>query len=208
MNQIFCIVFSFLIFCFPGKATTADEQAPHTTADEQTSSSEGPFFWEVSKKINKGIVKTAYFFGSLHHGVVLEDLDCSDEIRNHLEASDLVFSETEHIIQLYDIERKMRGEILHGELAGVNFDYIFSADNSDFQKLNPESQAFLKRRGIIPQLTLTGFSFAISSLCYEDSLDEEDHRKNLDSQIKQLAQSFGIPVQALDPREFRFVSTP
>lgn len=169
--------------------------------------SDNPFFWRVQKD-----GKTSYLLGTRHSAVSLEELKCSAGIQSQLEKSDLILAETKRVLPhlSYIILKIVTGKAddLTQEYAEERkivegLSYIYSQDDSDFKKLSVESQSFLRERGVIDRLSLTGFGFVVDILCNKEAFGEEQLKKSLDGEVKQIAQLHGIPIGALDPREYR-----
>ena len=91
----------------------------------------GPFFWEVSKKGEKS-GGPFYMLGTLHAGVHIEDLQCSNEISTHLEKASMLLVEhnTSSVLDFFKlmIQRERMEE--------------FSSSAPGFKNLSIESRRF------------------------------------------------------------------
>ena len=145
-----------------------------------------PYFWKVEKD-----GKTSHFLGTLHNGIPLTELLCSDTIITQLKNSDLVLTELgEGIVDPQ--QRKVWKETLH-----------LSPNNEDFNQLSPESQRFLERNGISKELSYNAMTFALSKLCMRAAVGEEAAQISMDDQVEATAIDLNIPLQALDTLELR-----
>lgn len=145
-----------------------------------------PYFWKVEKD-----GKTSYFLGTLHHGVSLDELLCSDTIITQLKNSDLVLTELGGGLSDPQ-QREVWQKTLH-----------ISPNNKDFNQLSPESQRFLERNGVRKDLSYTAMFFAISKLCIIGAIGEEAAQVRMDDQVEDTAMQLNIPLQGLDTLELR-----
>ena len=171
----------------------------------------GPFFWEMEKD-----GKTSYILGTVHIGVTLERLQCSNAIKSHLDHSDLLLT-----------------EMNENQISQI----LMSQSGEDFQSLSEESQRFfkdkmaqMKSKGLLQEdFNVENLSFfslkqlipqiCISELSKEDlvkfveyvqkriqqsltkEMESDFNSPMLDFQIQQIAQSKDIPQAYLDDVE-------
>ena len=137
---------------------------------------EHPYFWKVEKD-----GKTAYILGTMHVAIPIDELMCSETIRDQLKKSDLVFLEANpHSEDFIKAEEQQT-------------QWALSTDGREFQALSEESQAFLRSRGISETLNLYGYDTKLIQLCHR--LEDE---KSIDSQVNSIADSRKIPIQGLE----------
>ena len=144
-----------------------------------------PYFWKAEKE-----GKTSYLLGTMHYGISLEELPCSDTILKELKESDLVLTE------LGDTRDKKR------QKERVEALYL-SYNSTDFKQLSPESQRFLTQKGIKNHLSFLAISLLLDQACVEDAVGRESASVSMDEQVETIAQSQNIPLQALDTTELR-----
>ena len=161
----------------------------------------GPFFWKVEKD-----GRNLYVLGTVHVGVSLNSLQCSQTISDALEQSVLVWTEA-------NVQQQQH------ELAKAAVELSVDASGQSFQSLSEESQNFFKTKMLpeafeeIQQLSYMGLVFRTRFLC------EAEHRKfveeqkalfskkvvmgqHLDIQIQQLAQTKNLPQNYLDESDY------
>ena len=149
----------------------------------------GPYFWKVQKD-----GKTSYFLGTYHIANTLEDLQCSDKIKNHLENSNLLFVE----VDLYSNKEQELYERINEYRKKV----ILSEDGHDFKSLNEESQIFFRSRQTQENLTYTGYIYVVDALCRNQvKVRSGAGAISLDSQLKAISQANNIPIAYLDEGE-------
>ena len=176
INNLYCkvgfLLFITCVFCKVYAATEEDSQTDTTQINK-------PYFWRVEKDS-----KVSHFLGTIHFIISIDELPCSQEIQRHLENSDLVFVEHNHLL-----ERNKKS-------AAAGKQLMLSKDGREFQALSKDSQEFLRNKGVSEQLNLYGYSKVLHHLCLHDVADVNG--LILDNQITYAADSIGIPVQELD----------
>ena len=146
----------------------------------------GPYFWRVQKA-----GKTSYFLGTFHIANTLEHLQCSDKIRNHLESSDLLFTE----VDIHSEEQKE----FNKEIEEKNKKLIQSEDGREFKSLNKDSQIFFRSRAVPENLTYIGYAGIVSALCQNQAkVKSGAGAVSLDAQFSAISQANNIPVKYLD----------
>ena len=143
----------------------------------------GPYFWKVEKD-----GKTSYFLGTFHKGVALEELQCSQRIKTHLENSDYLFTEADINSQ----EQKELNEIQREQLR----DILLSENNQDFQSLNDDTKVFFSSRGVSEGLSYLGYIYTLNMLCQEQSIGSGSI--SIDLQVKAIAELNNIQTEYLD----------
>ena len=143
----------------------------------------GPFFWEMEKD-----GKISYILGTFHVGVTLEGLQCSSEIKSHLDHSDLLLTEMDQnqISQMF-----------------------ISQSREDFQSLSEKSQGFvkdkmaqMKSKGLLPEgfnvenLSFPGLGQLIPKICLSE-LSREDSVKFIEQMGNEAQQEMGSDVNSL-----------
>lgn len=150
-----------------------------------TFSTHKPYFWKAEKE-----GKTSHLLGTMHYGISLNELPCSNAIINQLKESDLVLTE------LGDTRDKKK------QKERVEALYL-SHNSTDFNQLSPESQSFLTQKGIKSHLSFLAISLLLDQACMEDAVGKESASVSMDEQVETIAQSQNIPLQALDTTELR-----
>lgn len=145
-----------------------------------------PYFWKVEKD-----EKTSYFLGTVHYGVSLDELLCSDTILSKLKNSDLVLTELGRLSSDKQ-EQKQWSEALH-----------YSSNGRDFKQLSPKSQKFLEQNEINKNLSFYALSHVLSYLCVKEAVGEEKVNVKMDKEVVSIATLSNIPLQALDNLELR-----
>ena len=141
---------------------------------------QGPYFWKAEKD-----GKTSYFLGTFHHGVSLEELQCSQKIESYLKNSDYFF--TEEGINLQEGDTTEEGD----------FNKIFlSENNQDFQSLNDNSKIFLSSRGVSEEFSYLGYVYIMENLCRAQAIGSGS--VSIDLQVKAIAKLNNIPIENLD----------
>ena len=143
----------------------------------------GPYFWKVEKD-----GKTAYFLGTLHKGVALEELQCSQKINTHLKSSDYLFTEADINSQ----EQEDLNEANKEKLRNI----LLSENNQDFQSLSDDSKIFFSSRGVSEGFSYLGYIYIINTLCTEQAIGSGSI--SIDLQVKAIAQLNSIPTEYLD----------
>ena len=152
----------------------------------------GPFFWQA-KKDDKHI----YILGTLHFGVALEDLQCSEEISNYLDNSDLVFTEA-------DPNSNTNSEAqlaVQNEIEGLMMDYT----GNSYRNFNKKSQQFFQKLNLQHyNVSHYGFLNVLYHICTQDQelhLLQKFNQQgtlSLDKQIKDIAQYKQVNQNILD----------
>ena len=172
-----------------------------------------PWFWLAEKQDKK-----AYLLGTLHRGISLEDLACSNQITDYLINSDLVFVEHVKSKPLLDLLKNSvsREEFEKGleELPEkdrqimeqrklvvsklIHSHFVYNGDE-EFEDLSPTAQNFLINKNVDLQGNYADYIAAL----YEDiSLKMLfSSPKRLDYEISAAALSYGIPLQSLDDND-------
>ena len=91
----------------------------------------GPFFWKAEKE-----GKTFYILGTIHEGVGLEDLQCSQVISDILDQSNLLWTE----VNMFEVQ-----EILKNQQSIVQ-ELSMDVSGQSFQSLSEPSQNFFKTK--------------------------------------------------------------
>ena len=165
-----------------------------------------PYFWKAQKD-----GKTSYFLGTMHRGVVLEELQCSKVIKSHLKGSDYLFVEGN------EFEIRKRSQILLQKIKSKTY--------TEFYTLSTHSQNFFKNRELpnYNSYNYAGYSIMLEILCTIDfknkhwlkakdcpslgfpldmmCLKDSAPKMNIDavdSQIESLARKQGLAIGSLD----------
>ena len=193
---IFCCLWFILFMPFCGKNPLKKEEK-----------NSGPFFWKAEKE-----QKISYFLGTIHTGVTLEDLQCSELIKSHLENSSYLFVESDAENDSYNFETHSN-----------NLTFIEgSSVSKEFASLNRNSQDFFRSRTIPTTLNYEGYQTIIIPLCWLDT--HKNYRlmtkncsslgfpldlvclkdsasvglSSLDGQIESIARKKGLTIDYLD----------
>ena len=198
------LVFSFSFFC---------------SAQAVESKTSSPFVWLVKKG-----GKTSYFLGTVHVGVSLEEIPCSNTILKKIQNSDLLFAEKANI-ELESLSREEQSKLFIGSReekeeimsrlskesqemvkkrkqsrANLFIDSLphqaQSLGNEDFENLSPERQSFLIEHGADIDGNYVDFYHFIILFAYYKAFYSFPH--HLDKEIKQIAISRSIEIKALD----------
>ena len=180
-----------------------------------------PHFWSAEKN-----GKTVYLLGTIHMGVSLKDLTCSDKIFESLKTSDLVFLEIEKLSEtLSENDKKIvltgsleeREEILKRLsqedrkkientknliLKGV-IPSLFPYQFVDEERESPENlsraiKEFLTDRGITLQENFADIAYSLSLTAYYDAFFSFPDQ--MDVQIGRIAQEENIRISTLDDK--------
>ena len=160
-------------------------------------SKKGPFFWQVEKD-----GRVHHILGTIHYGVALQDLQCSEEISQSLLQSDLVWTEINENL----LEQKFKSHMESNYL-----DYM-DLSRSHFQSLNPESQKFFqqeffKEQGFTVENYLSKFKYLfLNTLVFEFCADliarslspNNKIEVGLDFEVEALALNKNIQQDFLD----------
>jgi len=178
MYQFLCFLFFVIIFftisC--GQNKTSNELQPPQNEIK------GPYFWKVEKD-----GKTSYFLGTFHRGIALEELQCSQTIKTHLEDSDLLFTEVAN-----SQEQQNLNEVHEEQLRSI----FFSEDTYDYQSLSNDSKIFLSSRGVAKDYSYLGYIYIINVLCMEQAIGGGS--SSIDLEVKTIAEVKNIPIKYLD----------
>lgn len=136
-----------------------------------------PYFWKVEKG-----GKTSYLLGTIHIGISLYELPCSDIIRDKLNKSDVVFVEAK------------QSDSTKGDAATI----FHSPDEEDFNSLSSSSQRFLREKGIYDYLNYTGIVFSMELTCIAENFGLNFFKTQMDLEVESLALRSNTPVKALD----------
>lgn len=149
---------------------------------------EHPYFWKVEKD-----GKVSYLLGAVNEPITINDLLCPVDIRLHLENSDLVLVETDFYSERNKEAVDARNQLMQSE------------DSREFRIFSPESQVFLRSKGVSENLNLYGYVTALTYLCAYGvpSIDG----LTLAERILDVAHSKKIPVQELDDFDEKIIAT-
>ena len=165
-----------------------------------TNHSSWPYFYLVKKD-----GKTHYILGEMHVTVALDELPCADEIKHHLQKSNVLFSEKSNVWNiLFQNERtnELDPELEH--LYTQNGIDVFIAQNDlAFRSFSPPVQKFFTERGISDKLTYPGYNIAIEKLCITSAYGPLTVQKSIPEDMIKLAKLQGIPIKPLDTPELR-----
>ena len=189
------LLFVFLSFFISFSSNAKDEK--------------GPFFWKAEKE-----GRILHILGTVHSPIPLEDLQCSREISQSLNQSNLVWTE-------------MNEKSLREKTQMLDSEKLLDPSKQSFQMLNEESKAFFREQmpeqipeaqvlEFLSQFNYLGFISLSAKICHarhSDSL-ESWPKKNLttkeienfqipviDLQIQNLASDKEIPQNSLDESE-------
>lgn len=178
---------------------------------------EGPFFWTLDKD-----GKRSYILGTIHQGIALEELQCSELISNRVKSADLVFTEVSPATMKRVAEEQ---EILFiTELAEE-----LTHSGRDFHNLSPSAQQFFRDKidqgynerwlyapnfdwkELVEKFSYNGLVRMIRIFCIEEhginsvpqSQESSFSLVGLDVQIQQLAQDTQRTQRYLDNDEIR-----
>ena len=170
----FILFFSvFIISCGPEKSVIPETK--------------GPYFWQAEKN-NKSL----HILGTMHLGVSLEDLQCSDQIISHLQSSDLLFTETDkNMASVFSYETLPQS--------------VKDETGNSYRALNETSQQFFREKigEANNNFSYYGFLYILHSICasqHPNLLQEFNliTTRFLDGQIQDKAQFYGIKQNTLD----------
>ena len=146
----------------------------------------GPYFWQAEKE-----GKTFHILGTMHVGVSMDDLQCSDQITNYLKTSDLVFLEFN--------ERNL-SQLRNKITAGLS-----DRSGNSYQSFNEKSRQFLEKTNFpsINALSYYGLLYVLHNICISNYPDLVEkfvllNSSSLDKQIQEIAQSQNIKQDYLD----------
>ena len=187
-------------------------------ASSKTEKSNSPFAWSVEKD-----GKTHYVLGTIHAGVSLEDLPCSNKIRGQIENSDLILLEftiarllnhlsKEELRTLFTGSKKEREEVFNKlspeaqrmvtetfEIHKKTFlDHFIYEGTEDFEDLSEEAKEFLIRHGADIQGDYAYFLFFILITQRNDAVFSFDD--SMEFQIARIAQSANIEIEDIEDR--------
>ncbi len=148
---------------------------------EEEPALEKPFFWKVEKE-----GKVSYLLGTIHIGISLYELSCSDVILKELRNSDLVFVEV-----VTDGPASEEVE---------PFDSL-SPNGEDFKKLNFYSQKFLRRKGVSSEFNCTALNVLVETLCIKEAMGASSLYVEMDGEVESIARAYDIPLKPLDSSE-------
>ena len=157
----------------------------------------GPFFWKVEKE-----GRVIHILGTVHIGVSLESLQCSETISESLEQSVLVWTEGDFQQQVQEVLEAVKEVSV--DVSGQSFQNL-SEESRSFFKTKMEPEAF----EALQQLSYMSLVTRLVFLClaeHREFLKEQNalHSKKvvseqkLDVQIQQLAQTKNILQDYLD----------
>ena len=113
----------------------------------------GPFFWTVEKE-----GQILHILGTIHLGMGLEDLQCSQVISKSLKQSDLLWTEAD-------------GQKQQREIQNAERQLLVDVSGQSFQSLSEESQNFFKTKWqpeileTLQQMSYFGLSVQMNRLC-------------------------------------------
>ena len=187
-------------------------------ASSKTAKSNSPFAWSVEKD-----GKTHYILGTLHGGVSLEDIPCSNKIRDQIETSDLILLEftiakvlnhlsKEELKALFAGSKQEQEEVLSKlspeaqwmvietlKIRKQTFlDRFIYEGTEKFEDLSEEARKFLIRHGADTQGDYADFLYFILTMQYNDALFSFDDL--MEFQIARIAQSTNIGIEDLEER--------
>ena len=148
-------------------------------SEDTTEKGGRPYFWKVEKE-----GKVSYLLGTIHIGISLDELLCSDEITEQLEKSDLVFTE-------WVEDTTSAGKDTEAEL-------LLSDNGEDFAQLSQESQKFLTARGISSDLNYFGLKVVLELMCIKEAIGSLALYTQMDDQVEEKALAKNIPLKSLD----------
>lgn len=184
MRKSCCLVsvFCFFLFLIVSCAGPSDQPRPVKGTQEVKIfyDAKKPYFWKVEKG-----GKVSYLLGTIHIGVSLNELFCSDVIQEKLKNSDLLFVEL----------------VSSSEQQGAVIDDLFSPNGEDFKRLSPSSQVFLKEKGVPNNLNCTGLNLVIPVICLQEVFGEQSLKIQMDEEVQSMAKTYGIPMKSLDEDE-------
>jgi len=149
---------------------------------DPVSGEKSPYFWKVEKE-----GKTSYFLGTVHVGVSMDELICRDEIWSKLNQSDLVF------VEIPTAETEAADQTM--------LQYLLSSDGSEFARLDPADQSFLREKGASEHFNWVGLYLFLSKKCTEEVFNQNPALSGsvgMDKDIERVAHSRRIPVHYLD----------
>ena len=203
MNNYLVII---LIFSFSAQAIE------HETT-------QSPFVWIVEKN-----GKTSSILGTIHAGVTLEEIPCSDEVLKKIQNSDLLFAETTAGHDFYRLSKEERSKLFIGSVKEKEeimsqlslstqetirerksalfkilqdmFTYRYeSLNNEGFTELSLTSQDFLINHGADREASYADFIYYLNTIAYYKAYYS---LPSLDDQVKQIALSHSIKIKPLD----------
>ena len=160
----------------------------------------GPFFWTVERED-----QTLHILGTVHIGVGLEDLPCSQVISESLEQSELLWTEA-------NVQKQRR------EIHDAAVQLLEDPSGQSFQSLDEKSQDFFKTKlqpeafEAVKQMSYFGLVIQMNFLCIADHRRFLSRKialharkikglKRLDIQIQQTAPS-NVPQDYLDESSY------
>ena len=119
------------------------------------STAKSPFVWLVEKE-----GKTSYLFGTVHVGISLEEMPCSDQVLNQIENSDLLFMETKPQNDFERLSEEEKEKVFIGSVA---------EKEKILSKLSLESQDIIREReAALDNLLRNALPFHIQSESFFD----------------------------------------
>ena len=187
--------------------------------NSETTKPNSPFAWSVQRD-----GKTHHILGTIHAGVSLEELPCSDEILKQIQVSDLVFLEVLHaltllnrkdMVEFFTESKEKRERILNNfsfsaenqqkirEMIKsllqikpiVNSLYLTQEGDEGFEDLSEEAKEFLISHGADIQGSYVDYAFFISRVTHYKAIYSFDH---MEFQIAAIVLAENIKTRALN----------
>ena len=194
--KITCILFFLITLC----SCTDNKSNTHASNVQPIVPNNWPYFWRVEKDN-----KVSYILGVIHIGVSIDELPCSNQIKQHAKSADLVFSEVSKT--WINLLKKNKTEETDDELKYLytqnGSELVYSEDDRYFKQLSPESQKFFQDRGITNNLTHAAYSRLTDIFCFIDTFGPSVTTISIEEEIINIAKSNGIPIKPLDTPELR-----
>ena len=197
-KKLFAIVLSsfLLISCGSDEGSALKGGVPAGETDQGSGAVKSPFFWEVKKE-----GKVSYLLGTIHYGVSVHELLCSEVILEKLRGSDLFFAERVQVSAMpfsQKIDQIQKG-IAPEEDEQLLSPELFLPNNAHFEQLSPASQEFILQKDLPKNLSYFGFTAGLSVVCVKEMVGI-DISVAMDKEIQEMAQNQQIPLKALDEK--------
>lgn len=189
-----------------------------SVTNSEVTKSDSPFAWSVQRD-----GKTHHILGTVHAGVSLEELPCSDEILKQIQASDLVFLEVLHaltplnrknMVEFFTESKEKKERILNNfsfsaesqqkireminsllQIAPINPLYLTQESDKGFDDLSEEAKEFLISHGADIQGSYVDYVVFISQVTHYKAIYSFDH---MEFQIAAIVLAENIKTRALN----------
>lgn len=159
--KFFIILFIF----FSSISYGLSRRPPEELHSEKATKIKSPFFWEVEKE-----GKVSYILGTIHYGISVHELLCSEVILEKLHNSDLLLTERLQagVMTLPQKIDQIQKDILPGENERLLSPELFLSNNAHFEQLSPASREFILQKNLPRNLSYFGFLAGLQIMCVKE----------------------------------------